>query len=218
MAWKKCGQKLNLSYNSTLTTGKSAQMLGMKLISPGMCTEYNEYHLQTIDLCFSFTHLNISCHIKAMTTVQYILNEYILTLIGIKNTEALQEYLRGIRAKCGVKELNEEMEILFDKVSDSPSCFICIANSIGETWTHYGMREMWLQYYPQLRLHFDNWKECAQAGEPDSVKSYVFGYLHSNSRYFLVITLNEGKCIVFVYSYEFQMQRQRITRHIHNPE
>lgn len=112
-----------------------------------------------------------------MTSVQYVLNEYILTLIGIKNTEALQEYLREIRAKCGVKQLDEEMEILFDEVSNSPSCSVCIANSIDETWTNYSMREMWLQFYPQLRIHFDNWKKCAKAGNPEGVKTYVFQIL-----------------------------------------
>lgn len=106
-----------------------------------------------------------------MTASQYFLNEYILTVIVLNKTDAFQEYLSGIRSKCGVKSLGEELPIICINTHCTPSnCYQCIAKSMGESWRHYGMNEMWTQFKPQLEERFENWK-CVPVGDTDAIKA-----------------------------------------------
>lgn len=133
------------------------------------------YEIQLIPILTLFTSylINFRCTVSQMTASQYFLNEYILTMIVLEKNEALQEYLSGIRSKCGVKSLSEELKIICSTHCTPLNCYQCMAKSMGEDWRHYGMTEMWAQFKPQLEDRFEKWNcdEVAKLPDTDAIKA-----------------------------------------------
>lgn len=67
-----------------------------------------------------------------------------------------------------------QLNQLFKGDVNSPDYFYCIANAMGKAWIISGKEQNWSETQRKLQLHFNNWKNCTDAGKPDDVDLYVF--------------------------------------------
>lgn len=99
-------------------------------------------------------------------------------LVKTKNLQIVQDYERGIVAKCSAKNVNQQLvtssEESFGNPANLPKYFQCLATCMGMAWKANGAGERWSKYQPQLQIHLDNWKTCGQLENPDDRDSCVF--------------------------------------------
>lgn len=75
------------------------------------------------------------------------------------------EHLKELRKKV-VDKCLKTSNSLFDEVeefvgSSLPDQFQCIVDTLGDVSNNNGLADLWSKSQPQLQLHLDSWKRCA---------------------------------------------------------